>query len=86
MRSSLGRGPSGCTCIISRTLNGNAHLVTSRAQVVVGVKVLTIAKSSLRSTVVPNVTRADVLDQNLETAVICFVLVVVRGQSKVIAS
>jgi len=86
MRSSPGRGPSGCTCIISRTLNGNVHLVTSRVRAVVGAKVLTIVKSSQRSTVVPNVTKAVVLDRSPETAVICFVPVVVRDQSKVIAS
>jgi len=86
MRSSPGRGPSGCICIISQTLNENVHLVTSHVRVVVGAKVLTIVKSSQRSTVVPNVTRAVVLGRSLGTAVICFVPVVVRDQSKVIAS
>jgi len=63
-----------CTCTITPNLNGIVLLVTLNVIRAVGVKVHRIAKSSLKSTAVPNVMKVAVMDRNQGNVVIFHVL------------
>lgn len=72
------------TCTISHNRSGNVPLVILHAKQDVGVKGHKIAKSFPKLTAAHNVTRVDVTDLNLVSAVIFHALGVALDQRKVI--